>query len=765
MNPSLITLDITEYVNTSFFQKENDQMESRDREQKPVNLIVRAELLESKGAENVPQVVAYAFSSGGRLLARQPIDEKGNANLQLPAKSAAQRVRVLVGPDVETKELTVADLTRRGAQEQFVSVTPNNLRPAASFSILPNNWLCWLQSLCFVQGRLVKTVTTGGVQVDMPVSNAIVEVYEVDPLYIIIPRLPDYIIEGLREAVLRPIPIPDPPPFRGIPFPIPDPAPFDPILRAALNPQPEPPGIGRVALNPQPLPPKAHIASLVGFDPQPEPPGSRVGFNPQPDPPHDPLRSSSLQFLARTTSTFHFRHALIDNLTLVRPLLCYFYPTFVTMQLVATATTDECGHFQTFFFNGCGNPDKPDLYFKAKQRIFPFPFPLTTIYAPTPIACHTHWNYVCGSEVKLHTTHPLARTSQPCQPIIAPNNWVLFMAVGNYPIQLIQQDSSEADHGLATAARSGAQVGSPFGGLLRFRVEFDNSLRDDLGVKYYQMSYRKGSSGDFIPMTMEVHRHYTHEVDDDLILEVFPLGPQVVGTTANLFEIPPALPPIGQWSFPDLTEDLTSGKFPTHTLLPAATEFGKYQVKLDLFDETGAPVDIVAKGIKYRIPDTDDFSGDIETEDAAALGLVSGNSMIVTIFVDNNICTAGIDAPTLNGVPAGDDCGVLEYDATSPGSVQMNYTASHPNGFATHSFHLYRGINLLTPPSVSGVPVGAGSFSSTETVTDLLGGCQIAGFSENLYVAAMATDGWGRLSGYDAGAVRAFVLAPITEDE
>lgn len=738
-------------------------MPTKDREHKSLNLIVRADLLESQGAEKVPQTMAYAFSSGGRLLARQLI-EKGNATLPLPARTTAQRVRVLVGPVIEEKEITVADLTRRGAQEQFIRIDANNLRPAANFSILPNAWLCWLQSLCFVQGRLVKTVTTGGVQVDMPVNNATVEVYEVDPFYILIPRLPDYVIEGLREIILNPIPMPDPPPFRGIPFPIPDPAPFDRISRVALNPQPLPPGFGKVALNPQPLPPKTNIASLVGFDPQPEPPGSRVGFNPQPDPPIDLLRSSQLQFLARTTSTFHFRQSLIDNVVLVRPLLCYFYPTFVTMQLVATAITDECGHFQTFFFNGCGNPDKPDLYFKAKQQILPQPFfPPTTIYAPTPVACHTYWNYVCGSEVKLHTTHPLARTSPPCQPVIAPNNWVLFMAVGNYPIQLVQQDSTQADHGLATAARSGAQVGSPFGGLLRFRVEFDNSLRDDLNVKYYQMSYRKGSSGAFIPLTMEVHRHYTHEVGGDLILEVFPLGPQVVGSTANLFEIPPALPPVGQWSFPDLTEDLTSAKFPTHTLLPVTSEFGKYQVKLDLFDDTGAPVNIAAKGIKYRIPDTDDFSGDIQTADAAALGLVSSNSMIVTLFIDNNVCAAGIDAPTLDGVPAGDNCGLLEYDPASPGSVQMNYTASHPNGFATHNFHLYRGVNLLTPPSVSGIPVGAGSFSSTETVNYLLGGCEIAGFSENVYVAAMATDGWGRLSGYDAGAVRAFVLAPETD--
>ena len=43
----------------------------------------------------------------------------------------------------------------------------------------------------------------------------------------------------------------------------------------------------------------------------------------------------------------------------------------------------------------------------------------------------------------------------------------------------------------------------------------------------------------------------------------------------------------------------------------------------------------------------------------------------------------------------------------------------------------------------------------------MLGDCDKAAFSETLYVAAMATDGWGRLSGYDrAGIPRAFALAP-----
>jgi hypothetical protein len=102
---------------------------------------------------------------------------------------------------------------------------------------------------------------------------------------------------------------------------------------------------------------------------------------------------------------------------------------------------------------------------------------------------------------------------------------------------------------------------------------------------------------------------------------------------------------------------------------------------------------------------------------------------------------------------------VLEYTDESTDSVTLSYHAHHPNGFATYSFALYRGVNEQTPPSQSG-SVGAGNFSATETAGTLLGDCSIAGFSENLYVWATAINGWRRLWEYDTSAVRAFVLAP-----
>ncbi len=42
---------------------------SNERERRTVRLRVKATLLESKDAEKIPKVVAYAFSSGGHLVA------------------------------------------------------------------------------------------------------------------------------------------------------------------------------------------------------------------------------------------------------------------------------------------------------------------------------------------------------------------------------------------------------------------------------------------------------------------------------------------------------------------------------------------------------------------------------------------------------------------------------------------------------------------------------------------------------------------------
>lgn len=47
--------------------------------------------------------------------------------------------------------------------------------------------------------------------------------------------------------------------------------------------------------------------------------------------------------------------------------------------------------------------------------------------------------------------------------------------------------------------------------MLRPRLEFSNDL-EAAGVRYYRLSWRKGSSGSFLPLTGQVHHYYRHDV-------------------------------------------------------------------------------------------------------------------------------------------------------------------------------------------------------------------------------------------------------------
>jgi hypothetical protein len=146
----------------------------------------------------------------------------------------------------------------------------------------------------------------------------------------------------------------------------------------------------------------------------------------------------------------------------------------------------------------------------------------------------------------------------------------------------------------------------------------------------------------------------------------------------------------------------------------------------------------------------------ISVEFIQATGTLVEVSNVVTIRVDNNPCVGALSAPTLNNRPADPGCGLLHYTGVTSLPVDMPLTASHPNGFATYSFEVVKGVNGVY--SVGG-PVPPNSPVAVLGTT-LLGSCTIAGFGEYLYVAASANNGWSRQSQYDASAAIAFVLAP-----
>ena len=313
-----------------------------------------------------------------------------------------------------------------------------------------------------------------------------------------------------------------------------------------------------------------------------------------------------------------------------------------------------------------------DLYFKVKQRFFPFPFPFNlTIYAPTPVPCYTWWNYTCGAEVTLVTHHPLARTCPPCPPVVAADNWVLFVAIGQKSLNAIYGNSDALQGSTTPTNRGLTKEGAPFGGNLRPQILFDNALRESLGVKYYRLSWRRVGDPGWIQMLEDVGRHYTYDAGGgNVVSALYNLGPLSPpdAPAANLYEIPPSLPPQGVWGPVIIPTDYQNGVFNTALPAPGITydadgneagldKSGKFEIQLELFNNAGNPVNIAALGIKYVVPDVDNLTGTITTVDAATLGLVAGNAMIVTAHVDNNPTFAEIDAPSIGAASADPCCG------------------------------------------------------------------------------------------------------------
>jgi hypothetical protein len=147
----------------------------------------------------------------------------------------------------------------------------------------------------------------------------------------------------------------------------------------------------------------------------------------------------------------------------------------------------------------------------------------------------------------------------------------------------------------------------------------------------------------------------------------------------------------------------------------------------------------------------------ITIEFTNAAGSVIETSTPLTIMVNNQHCTAALAAPNIAGVGADTVCGLLHYGVkTNPQPVTMALSATHPANYATYSFSLIKGINQVL--ATSG-PVPAPAAPVTATVATLLGGCDVAGFAEYLYVAATTNNGWSRQGQYDASAAFAFVLA------
>jgi len=720
-------------------------------------------------------LAAYLFDARGELIERVEVRD-GKLELTLP-KGELGRMRVFIAPAEEkpdTQKPTPATMERLGAYEPVLQAGGQLVAridiPASIIDLWP---LCF----CWVRGRVVRHSD------NRAVCSARVHICEVDRIPWLILKLPELEVLRLRDDlidILRNPPIPRPQPDPG-----PGPGPFAvnlqrPVLRfnqdsgARLDVRAQAGRIGdRVSLNPQPLPPREQ----------------RISLNPQPLPPRVQLQLP-LELHARllSPSSLVVRNALAENWQLLIPWFCHWPHWWWRFRCdeVAVVTTDTQGRFEATIFYRCGG-DHPDLYFWVE---YDFGSGFETVHHPR-IACNTYWNYVCGSQVTLRITDPRVPGCEE-EPDL-PGRQIVVLSIGQNVAVRELQTSAAATEGLTNA-------GEPFGASLEPRVDFSRTELIGSGIPYYRWSYRRLSGPDgstavvdaasvplnsWAVMTRDVYRHYKlgTSYPSDFMGPMPTSGPGAA-PAPNLFRIRPLLPPAGnEWIVLNESIDLATAYFDTGSLAgapaggppwPDDLAAGRYELKLELFNSAGALVNWTAENIELRITNEDApfGTGTVTTVLAPSYNriLAGGNTMgfRMVVRVDNNRCSADI-LPVGGTVTPDPLCGFHNYNLPSD-TAALSFFARHPNSFASYAFVVTRGAGpTIADASTSGTAGQAGSNGFLETsdfnylknvvISNLLGPCSNAAYSERLDVMAMATNGYSTLTGYNAADNAAFALA------
>jgi hypothetical protein len=139
----------------------------------------------------------YAFARSGQLIDKTATDASGHVQLRLPDLRVMQEVRVMVGPDTQADQSTVNELSRRGAKEQFVRISPAIEPPVLEFEIQPTLYSSWLRH-CVVRGVLLRQQP----RANIPIGDAGVQVWEIEPVELMIAKLPDAVVEDFRDLLL-----------------------------------------------------------------------------------------------------------------------------------------------------------------------------------------------------------------------------------------------------------------------------------------------------------------------------------------------------------------------------------------------------------------------------------------------------------------------------------------------------------------------------------------------------------------------------------
>lgn len=736
-------------------------------------------------------MAGFLFYCNGIFLQQQLVQKNrldfDLANFNTNSANAAREIntkelRLFIAPVTDKKILTITSIEALEKYKPYEPVLKRNTDGVLSIQPIPGNIsIFWPRCHCRVTGKVSKWFQVGGGWENRAVCRAKVHICDVDAIRYWIYKIPDRIIAKIPDAFLNPKEL------VRFPIPIPDPSPFT-LNRFSIAAQQK--LVFKKATAENKI--MAQAASL-------------------------PELSLDIRQSFASRNLDRIRETIVSNYVILHPWFClwpWWWPYFYRLQELAVDYTDANGRFDATVSYHCFR-DRPDIYIWVEYLINGT---WEIIYHP-PIPCNVRWDYACATPINIQVTDPRVPGNCCCNCSL-PGDLVWIRSVGSTSVSHIKQTSEVLPPpgqtigydriGLTDAGAAGDpsylpilnnDYKRPFGGSPYLYMGFGSSLPNN-SIYHYRWSYRQTKDADLNnvsdsfkplePIGGAVNKGYQYEyIDSNGDTQSAPnsvkLGPFTVGLNDNLYIIPPERPNMAPFNAPETSPDwhqptdyMITMFFDSATLKNGTVPGGDglYEFKLELFDQAGNLLSNVPKST-FKVPDHDNAGFSVNAPDLllenATASTASAFKMLMRI--DNSQCQGEIFTVEVNGAPASlDCCGFAKY---KPGGVEadlsLSFEAVHPNNFAVFSFGVVRGTcdEVLSSANANGMVIDdamgyvltGGVYEKHLTPAELLGDCYLNGtgkaaFAQNLYIAAMATDGHNRQSGKDAGDVAAFALEP-----
>jgi hypothetical protein len=707
--------------------------------------------LDKQNAKNSENLVVYVTGKNGAIVESAPL-RSGEAKLKTSSAQLKNDLRLFViskpPKEIEGFELNEQRLIKAGAWQPGIHIRDGLIQ----LPLLPDfEW--WPFRFCFIKGNVSKEFIIDGHPEVRPICHARVHICEVDPIWIIWPKIPDQIIIKLRDSILNShIRLPH--------------FPDTPIVVPPIGPDPSPEDFVSSELL---------ITNKRSFR------SKQPRFSPLPKEVLESLQVDSADLL---------RINMQRHIHLLHPFICmwpHFWPFFYRCDHIRTLETDCNGNFSTnyFYFN---TGDKPDIYVWIEVYING---QWVTVYRPSK-ACGTRWNYVCGSDINIRITDPRVGLCD-CHELEGDYIWMKSVNT-NTSIRRVQQNnaaSAQIANARGLTDFEGRGNISPFGASFPLVVQFGSGYPQG-NVTHYRWKYTRLTDASLTPvpfneniMEGQVGKTYLYPVTSGGNTVVargsFDMGPNYVNAKAQ-YKIPHSEAALDVPAIPTAEyEESRTRSIQTNTV---GMENGLYEFTFELLNTAGNVVGINPSN--YLVDLMNPPALGIVTEPAAGLPenylILQGGQAVgfrFVIRIDNQVCYADVLDAVVDGTSSDSVCGVGEYSNKATSNCQLRFLAGHPQDFAHYNFHVTKGnsnnLAIANSENLAGLAQNGYSrttliiggaerdrFAKNIAVNDMLGACTMAAFAENLHVRASHTNGNVRLENYDRSDTAALALAPDT---